>query len=428
LNSFLKEQNHVGTLLNRLRIRDSVIMLQETFRPSRRTQPLEYAIRDLAAAGEELKRKGKHLIGLNYGDPVRYGFDTPPHIKEAMKKAVDAGSNYYGPSAGLQELREAVASKERTVSHARIEASDVVITQGVTEAISFLLGAIVNPGDEVLMPGPCYSPYIVRTKFFEGNPVTYRTIEEKGWAPDLEDLERKITEKTRLIVIINPNNPTGSVYSKDEVTRILEIAASHNLPVAADEVYDRLVFDTDFTSAASIAGDTPLLGLNGFSKAYLMTGWRLGYIYIQDPRGKLKDIWQAIGKMSRLSLCPSTPTQMAGIAALTGPQTHIPEVVKKLQARRDFALKKLSTIPRLTTAKPQGAFYLFPKIDLQGTPWKNDREFVSELLQETGVLVVNGSSFDPTYGSSHFRTVFLADEPTLSEAFDSIEGFIAHHT
>ena len=402
-------------------------MLEEAFRSSRRTRPLEYAIRDLAAVGEELRRRGKHLIYLNIGDPVKYGFDTPPHIKEAMKKAIDAGSNYYGPSNGLKELREAVVEKERAVNHAQIEANNVVITQGVTESISFLLGAIVNPGDEVLMPGPCYSPYIVRTKFFEGVPVTYRTIEENGWAPDLEDLERKITEKTRLIVVINPNNPTGSVHSKRELTRILEIAASHNLPVAADEIYDRLVFDTDFTSMASIAGETPILGLNGFSKAYLMTGWRLGYMYIQDPRGKLKEIWEAIGKMSRLSLCPSTPTQMAGIAALTGPQTHIPEMVEKLRARRDFALKRLSTIPRLTTAKPEGAFYIFPKINLQGTNWKNDSQFVLELLQETGVLVVNGSGFDSTYGSSHFRSVFLPDESMLSEAFDSIEDFMARH-
>jgi tyrosine/nicotianamine family aminotransferase len=403
-------------------------MLQETFTSSRRTQSLEYAIRDVAAAGEELRRRGKHMIVLNAGDPVKYGFDTPPHIKDAMKKAIDAGSNYYGPSNGLKELRQAVADKERDVNHAGIEASDVVITQGVTEAISFLLGAIVNPGDEVLMPGPCYSPYIVRTKFFEGTPVTYRTIEANDWAPDLEDLERKITAKTRLIVVINPNNPTGSVYSKRELTRILEIAAKHNLPLAADEIYDRLTFDTDFTSVASIAGDNPILGLNGFSKAYLMTGWRLGYIYIQDPRGKLKDIREAIGKMSRLSLCPSTPTQIAGIAALTGPQTHIPDMVKKLRARRDFAFKRLSTISGLTTAKPHGAFYVFPKIELHGTTWKNDSQFVYELLQETGVLVVNGSGFDPTYGSGHFRSVFLADESVLSEAFDSIESFIARHT
>jgi tyrosine/nicotianamine family aminotransferase len=403
-------------------------MLQEAFRSSRRTETLEYVIRDVAACGEELRRRGKRMIVLNAGDPVRYGFDTPPHVKEAMKKAIDAGLNYYGASSGLKELRQAVADKECTVNHAQIEASDVVITQGVTEAISFLFGAIVNPGDEVLIPGPCYSPYIARTRFFEGIPVTYRTMEDSGWAPDLEDLERKITKKTRLIVVVNPNNPTGSVYSKRELTRILEIAACHNLPVAADEIYDRLIFDTNFTSVASIAGETPILGLNGFSKAYLMTGWRLGYIYIQDPRSKLKDIWEAIGKMSRLSLCPSTPTQMAGIEALTGPQTHIPEMVRKLRARRDFALKRISTIPKLTTTKPEGAFYVFPKVDLQGTKWTNDSEFVLDLLRETGVLVVNGSGFDPTYGSNHFRIVFLPEESMLSEAFDSIETFMKGHT
>jgi tyrosine/nicotianamine family aminotransferase len=402
-------------------------MLQEEFRASHRAEGVEYAIRDVIAKAEEVKRTGKKIIHLNIGDPVKYGFDTPPHIKNAMKSAIDAGSNYYSASEGLKELREAVTEKENTVNHARIEYSDVVITQGISEAILFLMGAIVNPGDEVLMPGPCYPPYITYAKFFEGIPITYRTVEERGWAPDLEDLERKITERTRLIVIMNPSNPTGSVYSRHELSRIIDIAAKHNLPIATDEIYDRITFDSDFTSVASIAGEVPVLGLNGFSKAYMMTGWRLGYIYVQDPSGKLKHVWDGIERMSRVRLCASTPAQMAGIAALSGPQTHIVEMVKKLRQRRDFALKRINSMPRLAAAKPKGAFYLFPKIDLQGTKWKDDSEFVTALLQETGVLVVNGSGFDPIYGSGHFRSVFLPDESMMSEAFDALESFMKRH-
>ena len=402
-------------------------MLQEEFRASHRAEGVEYAIRDVIAKAEEVKRTGKKIIHLNIGDPVKYGFDTPPHIKNAMKSAIDAGSNYYSASEGLKELREAVTEKENTVNHARIEYSDVVITQGISEAILFLMGAIVNPGDEVLMPGPCYPPYITYAKFFEGIPITYRTVEERGWAPDLEDLERKITERTRLIVIMNPSNPTGSVYSRHELSRIIDIAAKHNLPIATDEIYDRITFDSDFTSVASIAGEVPVLGLNGFSKAYMMTGWRLGYIYVQDPSGKLKHVWDGIERMSRVRLCASTPAQMAGIAALSGPQTHIFEMVKKLRQRRDFALKRINSMPRLAAAKPKGAFYLFPKIDLQGTKWKDDSEFVTALLQETGVLVVNGSGFDPIYGSGHFRSVFLPDESMMSEAFDALESFMKRH-
>ncbi len=402
-------------------------MLQEAVRPSRRAEGVEYAIRDVIAKAEEVRRTGKRIIPLNIGDPVKYGFDTPPHIKEAMKRAIDSGANYYSPSEGLKELREAVAEKENVTNHAQIEARNVVITQGISEAIFFLMGAIVDPGDQVLMPGPCYSPYISYAKFFDGTPITYRTIEEKGWAPDLDDLQKKITEKARLIVVINPNNPTGSLYSKQELSRILEIAANHNIPVATDEIYDRLVYEDNFTSVASIARETPILGLNGFSKAYLMTGWRLGYIYMQDPTGKLRHVWEGIEKMSRIRLCASTPTQKAGVEALTGPQTHIPEMVSQLKQRRDFALKRVSGIPRLSVTKPKGAFYLFPKIDLTGTGWSNDSQFITDLLKETGVLVVNGSGFDPNYGSGHFRSVFLPNESMLTEAFDAIENFMKTH-
>ena len=404
-----------------------VEMLEEAIRPSRRAEGVEYAIRDVISKAEEVRRGGKRIIHLNIGDPVKYGFDTPPHIKDAMKKAIDTGANYYSASEGLKELREAVADKENTVNHAQIEARNVVITQGISEAIMFLMGALVNAGDEVLMPGPCYSPYITYTKFFEGKPVTYRTIEENDWAPDLSDLETKVTERTRLIVVINPNNPTGSLYSERDLSKILEIAAAQNIPVAADEIYDRIVFDSTFTSLASISKDVPIFCLNGFSKAYLMTGWRLGYIYTQDPNDRLKHVWEAIEKISRVRLCASTPAQFGGLAALTGPQGHIAQMVSTLRRRRDFALRRLMEIPGLTVTKPRGAFYLFPKVQLQGTGWNDDKEFVTKLLEETGVLVVHGSGFDPAYGSGHFRSVFLPEESMMSEAFDAIDGFMKRH-
>jgi tyrosine/nicotianamine family aminotransferase len=403
-------------------------MLEEAVRPSRRAEGVEYAIRDVMSKAEEVRRRGKRIIPLNIGDPVKYGFDTPSHIKDATKKAIDTGANYYSASEGLKKLREAVAEKEHVVNRAQIEAGNVVITQGISEAIMFLMGALVNAGDEVLMPGPCYSPYITYAKFFEGKPITYRMVEENDWAPDLSDLESKVTKRTRLIVVINPNNPTGSLYSEKDLSRILEIAAAHNIPVAADEIYDRIVFDSKFTSLASIAKEVPIFCLNGFSKAYLMTGWRLGYIYTQDPNGRLKHVWDAIEKMSRVRLCASTPAQFGGLAALTGPQGHIVQMVSTLQRRRDFAWKRLTEIPGLTATKPRGAFYLFPKVQLQGTEWKDDNEFVTKLLEETGVLVVHGSGFDPVYGSGHFRSVFLPEESMMSEAFDAIEGFMKRHS
>ena len=202
---------------------------------------------------EELRRTGKKIIPLNIGDPVKYGFDTPPHIKSALERAVQEGSNYYAPSEGLKELREAVAENANKNSGAHIDSDNVQITSGISEAILMLMAAIVNPGDEVLMPGPCYPPYMAYVKFFDGNPVTYRTVEARGWAPDLSDLEKKITDRTRLILMINPSNPTGSVYSRDEITKILELAATYNIPVAADEIYSQIVYDAKFSSVASLA-------------------------------------------------------------------------------------------------------------------------------------------------------------------------------
>lgn len=397
-------------------------------RASRRTEGVEYAIRDVIVKAEELRRAGKKILYLNIGDPVRYGFDTPPHIKHALEKAIEDGLNYYSASEGIKELREAVAEKEKRVNGAQVGPENVVITTGISEAIQFLMAAIVNPGDEVLIPGPCYPPYLAYTKFFEGKPVTYRTIEDQGWAPDLSDIESKITDRTRLIVIVNPNNPCGAVYSRSELVRIIELAASRNIPVAGDEIYDRIIYDGPFSSVASAAKDVPLIGLNGFSKAYLMTGWRVGYLYLQDPEGKLAHLWDGILRLSRLRLCASTPAQVAAVEALRGPQGHISDMVSKLKQRRDFSLKRINDIPGFVSSKPAGAFYLFPRVSSLGKKWRSDEDFVSELLKETGVLLVHGSGFDPIYGKGHFRAVFLPEESVLDQAFNAIEDFMKQHT
>lgn len=395
--------------------------------PSIRGKSVEYAIRDVMVKAEELRRSGKKILYLNIGDPVKYGFDTPPHIKAALKKAVDGGMNYYSASEGIKELREAVAEKENNVNGARLDPGNIVVTQGISEGIFLLMGAILNPGDEVLLPGPCYSPYMTYAKFFEGRPVTYRTLEDRSWAPDLDDLERKITPRTRLMVVINPNNPTGSLYSTAELSRILELAAARKIAIAADEIYDRITYEGRFTSLASIASEVPIFGLNGFSKTYLMTGWRLGYMYRQDPNGEMDGVWDAVQRMSRIRLCANTPVQFAAVQALRGPQDHIATMVSELKRRRDLSLKRLNEIPGLVAHKPSGAFYLFPRIEAMGREWKSDEEFASQLLNETGVLVVHGSGFDPIYGKDHFRAVFLPDEGMLTQAFNALEGFMKRH-
>ncbi len=395
------------------------------FKATERTRSVSYAIRDVLAFAKKLEKNGRRIIYLNIGDPCKYDFDTPAYIKKALVKAVEEGDNWYAPSEGLPQLKEAICDKERKVNGVSIQAEDVIVTQGISEGIQMLMAAIVESGDEVLVPGPTYPPYMSYVRFFGGKAVSYETVEEDNWQPNVEDLERKISAETRAIVIINPNNPTGALYSERVVKAIVDLASEHNLLLISDEIYDRIVFKRGFTSAAHIANDVSVVGMNGFSKAYLMTGWRLGYMYFHDPQGKLAELKECVAKETRIRLSASTPVQMAGVAALRGPQHHITEMKEKLRQRRDFAWKRLNEIRGISCAKPEGAFYVFPKVDGIGARWKTDAEFARQLLEKTGVLVVHGSGFDETYGSGHFRAVILPQKEMLKEALDHLENFMS---
>ena len=392
-----------------------------------RAAGIEYAIRDVVVPAKELERKGRRILYLNIGDPLKYDFDTPDHIKQALNRAVAEGKNWYSSSEGLQELREAICEKEKRYNNVDITPDDVVVTSGVSEAINFLFGAIVEPGDEVLLPGPTYPPYISYAKFYGARVVAYRTIEEEGWEVDVDDLRSKITDRTRLIVIINPNNPVGSVYGADRLKEILDVAGEHGVPVAADEIYDGIVYEGSFTSMASLTKDVPVIGLNGFSKVYLMTGWRLGYMYFKDPEGVLSKLKEAVVKEARIRLCANTPVQAAAVEALRGPRDHVDRMVSKLRERRDLAYKRLNEVEGISTVKPRGTFYIFPRVEAVGSVWKTDKDFVLDLLHEEGVLLVHGSGFGAEYGSGHFRAVFLPPPETLNEAFDKLEKFMKRH-
>jgi alanine-synthesizing transaminase len=327
-------------------------------------------------------------------------------------------------SEGLPELRQAIARKEKRVNNVNISDEDVLITEGISEGIQMALAAIVETGDEILFPGPTYPPYISYTKFFDGTPVAYETSEKNGWQPNVDDLRKKITNRTRALVIINPNNPTGALYGRKMVKEMLDVAAEHKLLVLSDEIYDQITYGQEFFSTASLAKDVPVVGFNGFSKAYQMTGLRLGYMYFKSKSGELDQLRQGIEKECRIRLCANTPVQKAGAAALNGPQDHIKGVVEKLRERRDYAWKRLNEIEGISSTLPEGAFYIFPKIHEVGTRWKTDMQFVIELLRETGLLVVNGSGFDPVYGAGHIRAVFLPPVPMLEEAFNELERFM----
>jgi alanine-synthesizing transaminase len=391
---------------------------------TKRASEIEYAIRDVIVHTKELIKNGKKIYYLNIGDPAAFDFKTPQSLKDALCGAIAKEDNYYSPSEGLPELRQAVANKEKKVNNFDITADDVLVTEGISEGIQMLLGAIVEKGDEILFPGPTYPPYISYTKFFDGKPVAYETIEKEGWQPNIDDLRKKVTDKTRAIVIINPNNPTGAVYDRKTIKEILDIAGEHNLPVLSDEIYDQLTYEKQFVSASNVTKDVPVVGLNGFSKVYQMTGWRLGYMYFKGEGKQLAALKEGVEKECRIRICANTPVQIAATAALNGPQDFVKDIVDRLRQRRDFSWKRLNEIEGISTSKPEGAFYIFPKIEGIGKRWKDDMDFVVSLLKETGVLIVNGSGFDPVYGKDHARIVFLPPIQELEEAYSALEGFM----
>jgi alanine-synthesizing transaminase len=389
-----------------------------------RVRTIEYAIRDVIVHAKQLAKTGKKIYYLNIGDPVAFDFDTPLHVKQALTDAVREGANSYSPSEGLLELRQAISEKEKRVNDVDISADDIIVTAGISEGIQMVTAALIDAGDEILLPGPTYPPYLSYTKFFGGKPITYKTVEENGWQPNIEDLRSKMSEKTRGIVIINPNNPCGALYEEKVVKQILDLAGEYDIPVLSDEIYDQITYAGKFVSTAYLAKDVPVIGLNGFSKAYLMTGWRLGYIYFHEQDNQMQELKQCIEKEARIRLCANTPVQKAGVAALTGPQDHIKEMVAKLRKRRDYAWKRLNEMKGISCAKPEAAFYAFPRIEGVGLRWKTDKDFALELLRQTGVLFVHGSGFDPVYGARHIRVVFLPPVETLDQALNEVESFM----
>jgi alanine-synthesizing transaminase len=401
-----------------------MMKIRKVVSTSSRIKTIEYAIRDVVALASELEQHGKPVTYLSIGDPPKY-FETPMHIREALTNAVNDGKSFYLDSAGLSELQEAIAEKENKINNIPIKPEDILITTGVSEGIFFVTAALIDSKKkgELLLPGPTYPTWLSYTKFFDGNPVEYKLDEENNWQPDIDDLRERITDQTCAILLLSPNNPVGVVYSEKHLKQIVNLAGEYQLPIITDEIYDRFTYDKKFISVASLSKDVPIIGLNGFSKAYLMTGWRLGYIYYSDPEHYLDDLKEDINRMARIRLCAPGPAQVAAIAALRGSQDHIPEMMAQLRRRRDYTCKRLNEIDGIDCKVPDGAFYAFPKIDL-GTRWKSDRDFVIDFLNRKQVLFVYGSGFGPKYGSGHFRVVYLAPEPILKQAFDKLEDFL----
>ena len=390
--------------------------------PSERTRGISYAIREVVVYAKQLEAKGIHVLKMNIGDPIAYDFDTPKHMKDALYRAALEGHNGYAPSEGYQELREEIAKRERRRNGMDYRTDDICITTGVTESLQMFLSATLNEGDELLVPGPTYPPYNLITAFNGAKSIPYATLEEEGWQPDIDDIRKKITEKTKAVVIINPNNPTGALYSAKVVKEIVDIAAEHHIVVVSDEIYDDIVFDGKHHATASLAKDVPMITFNGFSKVYLVPGWRVGYALFNNPNGELDRLQDAFMRIARARLCANSVCQLAMVDALRGDQSHNPQMVEKLRKRRDYAYKRINEIKGLSTARPQGAFYIFPRIER--SIWKDDKEFVLDVLNEAHVLLVHGSGFCSTFGKNHFRAVILPPIELMEKAFNKLDAFM----
>ncbi|UCF13462.1 MAG: aminotransferase class I/II-fold pyridoxal phosphate-dependent enzyme [Thermoplasmatales archaeon] len=391
---------------------------------SKRSQGISYAIRDVVLPAKDLEKKGIEVLHLNIGDPNKYDFDTPQHMKDTLYKVANEGNNGYAPSEGYLELRDAIVNREHKRNNMDYKVDDICITTGVTESLQILLNASLNTSDELLIPGPTYPQYTLITRFNGAEPIAYHCVEECGWQPDVNDIRKKISKHTKGIVVINPNNPTGALYSKKVIKEILDIAGEYQVPVISDEIYDDITFDGKQYATATLAKDVPIITFNGFSKVYLVPGWRIGYVMFHHS-GELDEIQDAFMRIARSRLCANSVCQLACIQGLKGPQDHIEKVNQKLRKRRDFSYKRLNEIEGISTAKPDGAFYIFPKIEaMEKRLWKDDKEFVLDLLHEAHVLVVHGSGFCSTYGKGHFRAVILPQMETLEKAFEKLEKFM----
>ena len=386
---------------------------------SQRVAGVEYAIRDITLSAKKLEKQGQKITYLNIGDPVAYGFQPPENVKDAFIKAIKNNQNYYAPSEGLPDLRQAIAEKEKRKGLLATE-DDVIVTNGVSEGLEMLMASIVESGDEVLIPGPYYPPYASYVRLFGGIPVEFG-VDLNNSTPDLDDVKSKITSKTVAICFISPNTPTGAVFNEKSLKDLIDIAVENDLYIICDEIYDQIVFDEKFVGIGKVAGDAPVILLNGFSKVHLMSGWRVGYIAFNDSK-KLDILRENVPKLARVRIASNLPVQYAALESLRGPQDYIPKFVSELKKRRDYVVKRINRMHGLSCPIPKGAFYAFPKIE--NNKYKSDKEFVLDLLKSKGVLTVHGSGFGTQYGSGHFRMVFLPEINVLENALDKIEEFV----
>ena len=373
-----------------------------------------------------LEDQGQKIIKLNIGNPGAFGFDAPDEIVHDVIRNLREAQGYCH-SKGLFSARKAVMQRCQSEGIDSVDIEDIIMGNGVSELIVMSMQALLNPGDEILSPSPDYPLWTAAVSMAGGTPVHYRCDESDDWQPDLEDIESKISSKTRGIVVINPNNPTGAVYSDGILKSIVRLAEHEDLVVFADEIYDRIVYDgAVHTPLASLVTAVPCLTFNGLSKTYRLAGFRSGWLVITGAKERAKSYLEGLEMLASMRLCANAPAMLAVQTALGGYQS-INDLIQpggRLVEQRNLAHKLITAIPGVSCVKPKSAMYLFPKLDLAMYPIADDEAMVLNLLKEERVLLVQGSAFN-TMDRQHFRIVFLPNREQLTESIERFSNFLA---
>ncbi|QWE04918.1 pyridoxal phosphate-dependent aminotransferase [Polynucleobacter sp. JS-JIR-II-50] len=377
---------------------------------------------------QRMEEEGHKIIKLNIGNVGVFGFDPPEEIQLDMIRNL-SNASAYSDSKGIFAARKAIMQYCQEKGIQGVTLDDVYTGNGVSELIVLSMNALLNDGDEVLVPTPDYPLWTAAVSLSSGTPVHYLCDESKEWAPDLNDLRKKITPRTKAIVVINPNNPTGAIYSKEILLELTQIAREHGLILFADEIYDKMLYDGEkHLSLASLSTDVVIITFNGLSKNYRSCGYRAGWMVVSGDKEMVRDYIEGLNMLASMRLCANVPGQYAIQTALGGYQS-INDLVSeggRLAKQRDLAWKLITDIPGVTCVKPKSALYLFPKLDPEVYPIEDDQQFVADLLKEEKVLLVQGSGFN--WGKpDHFRVVFLPHEDVLKEAISRLARFLERY-
>ena len=398
----------------------------KTIKKSNKLSHVLYDIRGpITEAARKMEDEGQKIIKLNIGNLAAFGFDAPEEIQQDMIRNLPNSAGY-SDSKGIFGARKAVMHETQMQGVVGVTLDDIYLGNGASELIAMAVNALLNEGDELLLPMPDYPLWTASTSLAGGKPVHYFCDENNGWMPDLADIRSKITPKTKGIVVINPNNPTGALYSDELLLGLIAIAREHGLVLLADEVYDKVLYDGNkHTAIASLSTDVLTITFNSLSKSYRSCGYRAGWMIVSGDKSGARDYIEGLNMLSNMRLCPNVPGQWAVQTALGGYQS-INDLVGeggRLRRQRDLAYELITAIPGVTCVKPQAALYMFPRLDPKVYPIKDDRQFFLEVLKETRVMLVQGTGFNwPT--STHFRIVFLPHEDDLREAISRIAKFL----